>query len=118
MSQVAYVSNIGEQGQSVSETTAERSPETTQRMAETTEDPLKDFKGFLLVLKSCRATVRPFATSIIDHSVDLVSCWVIETFVINDDGFWGNDAHSLPADDVGHFLKGAESARKDDVNIA
>jgi hypothetical protein len=71
MSQVAYVSNIGEQGQSVSETTAERSPETTQRMAETTEDPLKDFKGFLLVLKSCRATVRPFATAIIDHSVDL-----------------------------------------------
>ncbi len=48
MSQVAYVSNIGEQGQSVSGTTAERSPEPTQRIAETTEDPLKDFKGFLL----------------------------------------------------------------------
>ena len=48
MSQVAYVSNIGEQGQRVSETAAERSPETTQRTAETIEDPLKDFKGFLL----------------------------------------------------------------------
>ena len=48
MSQVAYVSNIGEQGQRASETTAGKSQGTTRIVEETKEDPLKDFKGFLL----------------------------------------------------------------------
>lgn len=44
MSQVSYVSNIGEQTQRATESVAE----TTRSTEVITEDPLKDFKGFLL----------------------------------------------------------------------
>ena len=87
MSQVAYVSNIGEQTQQSSNTVIDSSSEQKEKIAVVVEDPLKDFKGFLLE-KGNNVYVY-YANSDRDSNAqyDKEGAMVIKS-LLKKDGFW------------------------------
>lgn len=87
MSQVAYVSNIGEQTQQSSNTVIDSSSDQKEKIAVVVEDPLKDFKGFLLE-KGNNVYVY-YANSDRDSNAqyDKEGAMVIKS-LLKKDGFW------------------------------
>lgn len=115
MSQVAYVSNIGEQRSS--ETTVDRSSETTRRIEVTKEDPLKDFKGFLLAkgnnvyVESSNSDRNEKAT------YDKEAAMVIRTKLKND-GFWKVVNNKNQAHFVIHYRVNTEKIDKCQLTLS
>ena len=117
MSQVAYVSNIGEQGQRASETPAEQSPETTRKVAETTENPLKDFKGFLLA-KGNNVYVESSNSDRNENATyDKEAAMVIRAKLKND-GFWNVVKNKKEAHFVIHYRVNTERIDKCQLTLS
>ena len=117
MSQVAYVSNIGEQGQRASEATAGNSQGTTRIVEETKEDPLKDFKGFLLA-KGNNVYVESSNSDRNENATyDKEAAKVIRAKLKND-GFWNVVNNKNQAHFVIHYRVITEGFDKSQLTIS
>ena len=98
MSQVAYVSNIGEQTQRDNKS----STETTRRMEVTDDDPLKDFKGFLLAKGNNVYVESSNSDRNEEATYDKEAAMVIRE-LLKKDGFWNVVNHRNQAHFVIHY---------------
>lgn len=113
MSQVSYVSNIGEQTQRATESVAE-----TTRITEViTEDPLKDFKGFLLAKGNNVYVESSNSDKNKDASYDKEAAMVIRA-MLKKDRFWNVVDNRYQAHFVLHYRVNTQKSDKCQLTIS
>lgn len=113
MSKVAYVSNIGEQTQRATESVAE----TTRSTEVITEDPLKDFKGFLLAKGNNVYVESSNSDKNKDASYDKEAAMVFRA-MLKKDRFWNVVNNRYQAHFVLHYRVNTQKSDKCQLTIS